>query len=193
MCKSTKAELSEVSEEGAGDHQEEVLSMQGQFFSISVLVESPQEYLHKKQEPNRMRRLNHHACTPFGKWVPSKVEAHPWVEVTLRLAREDYKQVHLPEPKEGQMVKMQAVTDTEAIMVVVGVKTADLMKIKRPKLFPVELKISATNNSKMFLLGAAPMEIYGQAEDGSVRKSKQLVYVSGGVAGIFLSQQVCRV
>ena len=54
MCKSKKAELSEVSEEGAGDHQEEVLSMQGQFFSISVLVESPQEYLHKKQEPNRM-------------------------------------------------------------------------------------------------------------------------------------------
>ena len=115
------------------------------------------------------------------------------MEVTLRLAREDYKQVHLPEPKEDQVVRMQAVTDTGAMMVVVGVEKADLMKIKRSKLIPVELKISATNSSKMLLLGAAPMEISGQAEDGSVRKSKQLVYVAGGVAGIFLSQQVCRV
>ena len=36
------------------------------------------------------------------------------------------------------------------------------------------------------------MEISGQAHDGSLRKSKQLVYMAGGVTGIFLSQKVCR-
>ena len=136
-----------------------------------------------------MWSLNHHVCTTFGKWVPSRVEAHPRVEVTLRLAREDYGQLHLPEPKEDQRVKKQAVTDTGAMMVVVGVGVSESMKIKRSELIPVGLKISTADSSKMSLLGAALMEI---SEDGSIRKSKQLVYVAGGVTSIFLSQQVCR-
>ena len=145
--------MSEVRGELAGEHQKEVLSMQGQFSFFSALLESPEEYLQEEQGLPRMQRLNHHAGTTFGKWVPSKVEAHPRVEVTLRLAREDYGQLHLPEPKEDQRVKKQAVTETGALMVVVSLEGAESMKIRRSELIPVELKISAANSSKMVLMG----------------------------------------
>ena len=58
-----------------------------------------------------MIRLNHHACTAFGKWELSKVEDHPRVEVMMTVAREDYNSLQLPEPELDQPVVKKAVAE----------------------------------------------------------------------------------
>lgn len=68
------------------------------------------------------------------------------------------------------------------MMVVVDVEVAEALKLKKSELIPVGLNISAANNSRMVLLGAALMKISGRAKDGTLRSSKQLVYVSEGVS-----------
>ena len=105
VCKSKEAETLDVSGE---DVKEEVPSMRGEFFSISALVERPEKLLQKKQDGRRMRRLNHHAFTAFGKWEPAKVEYHPRVKIRLTVAREDYNSLQLPEPEVDQTAVKKA-------------------------------------------------------------------------------------
>ena len=89
MCKSKKFETSEVSGEEGTEQSQEVLSMRGEFFSISALVERPVKLLQKGQDGRIIRRLHHHAPTAIGKWEPSKVENHPKVKIKWTAARED--------------------------------------------------------------------------------------------------------
>ena len=66
-------------------------------------------------------------------------------------------------------------------MVVAGINLVHQLGITKRELIPVSQRISGANGGLLPLLGGLLLEISGTDSNGSIKMSKQLVYISEGV------------
>ena len=189
QCRRNRASENTIEQEC--DETEEI-GAYGEFFALEKLESDSIKLLEKREHACKMRRLNHHAWSAFSGWRPGRGEAHPRIIVTLEVERSSYRKLELPYPKKTVPIESSAVTDTGAMMVVVNSSTMLALGVEEDELIPMSLKITAANSSEIKLLGGMLLVIKATDSTGSIRSSRQLVYVAEGCSGIFLSQRVCK-
>ena len=75
---------------------------------------------------------------------------------------------------------------------VAGINLVHQLGITKRELIPVSQRISGANGGLLPLLGGLLLEISGTDSNGSIKMSKQLVYISEGVTRLLQSKRACK-
>ena len=92
-------------------------------------------------------KLSHIGIDQFGKWAKTRIEDHPEVLVEIEPDTNGYEELKL-ETKPPARVKssqVNALVDTGAQMVVMGIKTVYSMGMGKKHIMPVGMRIKAAN------------------------------------------------
>ena len=138
-----------------------------------------------------INKLSHVGIDEFGRWAKVRVEDHPEVMVKIEPDLEGYDDLNLerrPPPKH-KSTDTNALVDTGAQMVVMGVKTVYDMGLGKKHIMPVGMTIKAANTGGLKLLGGVLVRISGPGHDGVQRVTRQLAYVAEEVDRVFLSKK----
>ena len=152
-------------------------------------------------------KMSHKVCDRFGRWMPGILESHSKIEVNVKVCKDAYVQLGLripfestrvvrrDSPKEAfqtndkKKVKLEALPDTGAQMVVAGIGIVQKVGLREADLIKPALSIKAANSEEMKLLGAVFLTISGENKrTGEKRESNNLVYIASNVSEFFLSK-----
>ena len=136
-------------------------------------------------------KLSHVGIDQFGRWAKVRVEDHPEVEVHIEPDSDGYEEMNLETrpPPNPKATETNALVDTGAQMVVMGVKTVYAMGMGKKHIMPVGMKIKAANTGGLKLLGGILVKISGHSQEGGTRVTRQLAYVAEEVDRVFLSKK----
>ncbi len=129
---------------------------------------------HKKKPPSVVT-LTHHIFTK-GEWRRARLADHPRVELSIAPNRTPTKETCV-----------NGIADSGAQSNVWDLNEYLEAGYRKEDLSPVNLSLNAANKSAIKIDGAFFSEISGTATDGSIIKSKAMIYVSSDVRGFFLS------
>ena len=138
-----------------------------------------------------INKLSHVGVDEFGRWARVRVEDHPEVLVKIEPDNDGYEELQLerrPPPKH-KATQANALVDTGAQMVVMGIRTVYGMGLGKKHIMPVGMTIKAANTGGLKLLGGVLVKISGQSHGGTERVTRQLAYVAEEVDRVFLSKK----
>ena len=136
-------------------------------------------------------KLSHVGIDQFGKWAKTRIEDHPEVLVEIEPDTDGYEELNLEikPPVRVKSSQVNALVDTGAQMVVMGIKTVYSMGMGRKHIMPVGMKIKAANTGGLTLLGGVLIKISGTSPKGVTRVTRQLAYIAEEVDRVFLSKK----
>ena len=123
------------------------------------------------------------------KWIPSRMKPHPKLRVRVTVSKTDYKIRGFPAPACHQAQEMEALADTGAMMVVLGLQEAVQLGVRREELLPTMVTIQVANGEMVKALGMILLVISCKDEAGVLRTMRQQAYVIDGAGQLFLSHE----
>ena len=85
-----------------------------------------------------------------------------------------------------------AVADTGAMTMVAGEELVAALGLTESDLIPVSIKLSASNNSKLQILGGIFIKVCGRSKAGEEISTRQLCYIQKGDKKVYLSENACK-
>ena len=132
----------------------------------------------------------HHIWNKVGKkWVPSKMKPHPVLKVRTAVSKSDYALRGFPAPKSHQVVVLEALADTGAMMVVLGEQEVRSLGVGMNELLPTTVSIQVAICMVVKPLGMVILVISCKDEAGIWRTMRQQAYVMAGAHQLFLSHE----
>ena len=132
-----------------------------------------------------------------GQWVKTAPQQSPTHAVTIRLDRQAYSALKLPQPRQGPNRRTippitDTVMDTGAQIVVAPPTLLKALEVSTDSLFPVATSLSTVTTSPVHLLGGLFVAMAATNTGGDITKTMwQLAYISSGVTRLFLSEKAC--
>ena len=136
------------------------------------------------QDNKSVKKLRHHVMNSFGKWVPSHVEPHGKVRLTIEVDNSAASQLRLQPLRNCSKTTVSALADTGAHMCVADWRVAQAMGLAKKDLMIPALSISVADNNSLELIGTHFMHI----SSTSGESTKQLVYFAMDVGEFYLSK-----
>ena len=138
-------------------------------------------------------KMSHQEFNQLDGWTTTNTNKHPLVTVGIDVSEEDYISFNLPLPKKKfTSVSRIAVADTGAMTMVAGRELISGLGLKLNDLIPVNITLSAANNSKLKILGGVFLQVWGRDKSGKRLSTRQLCYIQENDENIYLSRSTCE-
>ena len=138
-------------------------------------------------------KLSHQEYNDLEGWTSKKTNAHPSVTVLINVSEEDYTEFKFPLAKRHlRSVTRTVIADTGAMTMVAGRSLVTDVGLKVSDLIPVNIELSAANNSKLKILGAMFIKVSGTSRTGEKLVTRQLCYVQENDDRVYLSKKACE-
>ena len=131
-------------------------------------------------------KMSHHIFSS-GEWRRAKFMDHPTIDLTMTLARKDYKAFSFRRPKNFHPFTFKAKLDSCAQSCLWSLKDCMQAGFQKEDLIPVSLKLNAANKSSIEIVGAVIARLHGTLPDGKEISCATMIYVSPSAEGFFLS------
>ena len=137
--------------------------------------------------------ISHKEYSELNGWTTTKRNEHPLISVGIEVSEEDYKTFNLTLPKKNFIsVSRIAVADTGAMTMVAGKGLMKGLGMEIADLIPVDIELSAANNSMLKILGGIFLNVWGRDKSGRKIATRQLCYIQDNDDKIYLSRSACK-
>ena len=118
---------------------------------------------------------------------------HPLITLAIEVSEEDCDKFghKLPRRKLNSVNRI-AVADTGAMAMVAGRELVSGLGLTLSDLIPVNMELSAANNSKLQILGGMFIKVWGRGKHGEKISTRQLCYIQDGDNKVYLSRGACE-
>ena len=145
------------------------------------------------EHKGRSIKISHKEYSVIDGWVNNKKKTHPQVTVAIEVSEDDFKSFGIPLPKKiFNSVNRIAVADTGAMTMVAGEELVVGLGLTKHDLIPVTIDLSAANNSKINILGAIFIIVWGRGKRGEKISTRQLCYIQQDGHKVYLSENACK-
>ena len=144
--------------------------------------------------------LPHHIYnTQERKWKQQSPPPAPVLTVSVNLDKAAYGELGLNPPKlvkragAGHARARRATTDSGAQLTVINIAELHSLGIKQDSIFSVATNVNTVTSASVDLIGGLFLNFSSSdTNSGTVRRTRQLCYVSKSVPGIYLSEEACK-
>ena len=171
-----------IQDQPFGDHSYEVLDVfmsELRLGSSDPLSTASLSTLNSQKQP---RKIRHHILNNFGRWIPSNVQPHGKLELTVKPGPSAQQQLNLPELDNNVVTSVWTLADTGAQMCVADWEVAKNLNLNKTDLLMPALSVSVADNSSLELVGAHFLTI--STEEGQT--SGQLVYFANNIGEFYV-------
>ena len=145
------------------------------------------------ESQSKSLKMSHKEYNDINGWTATNKNKHPLITVTIDVSLDDYKIFNLKPPgKLLNTINRIAIADTGAMTVVAGMDLVRGLGLGEEDLIPVEIELSAANNSKLSILGGVFLSIGGRDRDGDPIYTRQICYIQKDDDNVYLSRSACQ-
>ncbi|XP_066931785.1 uncharacterized protein [Clytia hemisphaerica] len=137
--------------------------------------------------------IAHHCYDPStNTWKKRSSKSQPFIPLSIQVAEEDYLQLGFkPIAFESKPIQVRAMADTGCQSCLISFKHIQRLGLNKKDLLPTTMKLNSANNQSIKVLGAIILKMSGKREDGTIKETKQFVYVTNESDKFFLSRGAC--
>ncbi|CAC5412152.1 unnamed protein product [Mytilus coruscus] len=156
-------------------------------------VEKHNQQFTPKEKSDRTLAIDHHLFynNLSDTWISKDSKPQPFVNLILRILPEDYEAFGFNMTKITNTVATSVLADTGCQSCLAGIEVIYRLGINPYELIPVNIKMHATNNKGVTILGATILRISGKDDQGRHVEMKQMTYVTDNSDKLFISREAC--
>ena len=145
------------------------------------------------QDSNDIAALKHHVFKKStGRWAEQRSQSQPLVDVEIAVAEYSDLGVGHSQPHDTVTISQRALADTGCQSCLVGVEIIKRLNLTPEDLIRSTTGMNAADNHPIQIIGALPLLITAQSENGESITSKQLTYVTDKLGDVmYLSREAC--
>lgn len=136
--------------------------------------------------------IDHHVYDELSDtWAKQRSRPQPFVNVTARVATEDYEALGFRLSRDTATTSLPAMADTGCQSCLAGLKIIHRLGLRESDLIPVTMKMHTATYGGIKILGATVLRLTGKDEAGNAIETRQMTYITNSTDKLFLSKEAC--